>query len=193
MLVTTTDRFLLSFLGNYKSTEQGFLLEVLPTIFTASSLQSTAVWFCRCSMTLLKFFLIKNEKCTHVLWIKGLFGKLHARTKHKTSHSHSNSVSTTITLGLDINLLTWLEELFSDFAKELNKKARANTKSKRNIFTLSALRYEMADESVSIKWTTFRLCLFCPTTGKFRMSKGLCYEKCLQCTMRICSLWIMIC
>ena len=176
MLVTTTDRFLLSFLGNYKSTELGFLFEVLPTIFTVSSLQSAAVWFCRCSMTLLKFFKIKNEKCTHVLWIKGLFGKLHARTKHKTSHSHSNSVSTTITLSLVINLLTWLEDLFGDFAKELNKKARANTKSKRNIFTLSALRYEMADESVSIKWTTFRLCLFCPTTGKFRMSKGLCYE-----------------
>ena len=68
-----------------------------------------------------------------------------------------------------------------------------NTKNKRNIFTHSALRYEMADESVSIKATTFSLCLFCPTTGKFRMSKGLCYEKCLQCTMRICSLWIMIC
>ena len=128
-----------------------------------------------------------------MLWIKGLFGKLHARTKHKTFHSHSNSVSTAITLGLVINLLTWLDELLSDFAKELNKKARANTKSKRNIFTLSALRYEMEDESVRIQGTTFRLCLFCPTTGKFRMSKGLCYEKCLQCTMRICSLWIMIC
>ena len=43
MLVTTTDRFLLLFLDNYKSTELGFLLEVLPTIFTVSSLQSTAV------------------------------------------------------------------------------------------------------------------------------------------------------
>ena len=108
ILVTTTDRFLLSFLDNYKSTELGFLLEVLPTIFTVSSLQSTAVWFCRCSMTLLKFFLIKNEKCTHVLWIKGLFGKLHARTKHKTSHSHSNSVSTTILQNLVIRHVTRL-------------------------------------------------------------------------------------
>ena len=80
----------------------------------------------------------------------------------QNSHSHSNSVSTTITLGLVINLLTWLEELFGVFAKELNKKARANTKSKRNIFTLSALWYEMADESVSIEGTLSNSVYFAP-------------------------------
>ena len=137
---------------------------------------------------------VKTSRSEHMNYeIKGLFGKSQARTKHKPSHFHSNSDSNIITSSLVINLVTWFADLFCDFAKELNKKARANTKNKRNIFTLSALRYEMADESVSIKGTTFSLCLFCPTTGKFRMSKGLCYEKCLQCTMRICSLWIMIC
>ena len=166
----------------------GFLFEVLLTIFTVTSLWSTVVWFCRCSMTLLK-----NEQCAHELWNEGVVGKLHARAKHKNSHFHSNFDLTTITLSLVINLVTWLADFFCELAKELNKKGRANTKNKRNIFTLSALRYDMADESVSIKVTTFSLCLFCPTTGKFRMSKGLCYEKCLQCTMRICSLWIMIC
>ena len=50
-----------------------------------------------------------------------------------------------------INLITWFVDLFCDFANKLNKKARANTKSNRNIFTLSALQYELVDESVNIK------------------------------------------
>ena len=50
-----------------------------------------------------------------------------------------------------INLITWFVDLFCDFANKLNKKARANTKNNRNIFTLSALRYELVDESVNIK------------------------------------------
>ena len=49
-----------------------------------------------------------------------------------------------------INLITWFVDLFCDFANKLNKKARANTKNNRNIFTLSALRYELVDESVNI-------------------------------------------
>ena len=50
-----------------------------------------------------------------------------------------------------INLNTWFVDLFCDFANKLNKKARANTKNNRNIFTISALRYELVDESVNIK------------------------------------------
>ena len=50
-----------------------------------------------------------------------------------------------------INLITWFVDLFCDFANKLNKKERANTKNNRNIFTLSALRYELVDESVNIK------------------------------------------
>ena len=49
-----------------------------------------------------------------------------------------------------INLITWFVDLFCDFANKLNKKARADTKNNRNIFTLSALRYELVDESVNI-------------------------------------------
>ena len=59
-------------------------------------------------------------------------------------------------------LVTWFADLFCDFAKELNKKARANTKNKRNIFTLSALRYEMVDESVSIEGTLSNSVYFVP-------------------------------
>ena len=94
--------------------------------------------------------------------IKGLFGKSQARTKHKPSHFHSNSDSNIITSSLVINLVTWFADLFCDFAKELNKKARANTKNKRNIFTLSALRYEMVDESVSIEGTLSNSVYFVP-------------------------------
>ena len=94
--------------------------------------------------------------------IKELFGKSQARTKHKPSHFHSNSDSNIITSSLVSNLVTWFADLFCDFAKELNKKARANTKNKRNIFTLSALRYEMVDESVSIEGTLSNSVYFVP-------------------------------
>ena len=94
--------------------------------------------------------------------MKDVVGKLHARAKHKNSHFHSNSDLTTITLSLVINLVTWLADFFCELAKELNKKARANTKNKRNIFTLSALRYEMVDESVSIEGTLFNSVYFVP-------------------------------
>ena len=165
----------------------GFLFEVLLTIFTVTSLWSTVVWFCRCSMTLLKNVPMSYE-------MKELLGSYTLEQNTKILTFIRIPIWRQFKpLSLAINLVTWLADFFCELAKELNKKARANTKSKRNIFTFRALRYEMADESVSIRGTTFHICLFCPTTGKFRMSKGLCYEKCLQCTMRICSLWIMIC
>ena len=135
----------------------GLLFEVSLTIFTVTSLWSTAVWFRRCSMTLLK-----NEQCAHELWNEGVVGKLHARAKHKNSHFHPNFDLTTITLSLVINLDTWLADFFCELAKELNKKARTNTKNKRNIFTLSALRYEMVDESVSIEGTLSNSVYFVP-------------------------------
>ena len=65
-------------------------------------------------------------------------------------------------LSLAINLVTWLADFFCELAKELNKKGRANTKNKRNIFTLSALRYEMVDESVSIEGTLSNSVYFVP-------------------------------
>ena len=106
---------------------------------------------------------VKTSRSVHMNYeIKGLFGKSQARTKHKPSHFHSNSDSNIITSSLVTNLVTWFADLFCDFAKELNKKARANTKNKRNIFTLSALRYEMVDESVSIEGTLSNSVYFVP-------------------------------
>ena len=165
------------FKGNYKCAEQGgiFVWSFTHHLYSIQLVK-------RSSLILSLFHdsvegLKVKTSSAHINYeIKELFGKSQARTKHKPSHFHSNSDSNIITSSLVINLVTWFADLFCDFAKELNKKARANTKNKRNIFTLSALRYEMADESVRIQGTTFKLCLFCPTTGKFRMSKGLCYE-----------------
>ena len=94
----------------------------------------------------------------------------------KVSICHWNSDADAIYLSQVINLIIWLVYFFCDFATEFNKKARANTKNKRNIFTLSTHRYEMADESVGIQGTTFRLCLFCLTTGKLKMFNSFCYH-----------------
>ena len=155
------------------------------------------IWYCRCSMALLSFFRDKREvdifsSSFFVIKFRGYLEKSHARQNAKFSCFHSNFDANTISLNQVINLITWLVDLFCDFAKGL--KARANTKHERinETFPLSSLRYEMAD-SVNIKRGTFQLCLFCLITGKFRMFKSFCHHWRLQCSIRICSLWIVIC
>ena len=76
-------------------------------------------------------------------------------------------------LSLAINLVTWLADFFCELAKELNKKARANTKSKRNISTFRALRYEMADESVSMTGNNFPNLFILPHNRKIQDVLGL--------------------
>ena len=72
-----------------------------------------------------------------------------------------------------INLVTWLADFFCELAKELNKKARANTKSKRDISTFRALRYEMADESVSMTGNNFPNLFILPHNRKIQDVLGL--------------------
>ena len=118
--------------------------------------------------------LLKNEQCAHELWNEGVVGKLHTRAKRKNSHFHSNSNWRQFKpLSLAINLVTWLADFFCELAKELNKKARANTKSKRDISTFRALRYEMADESVSMTGNNFPNLFILPHNRKIQDVLGL--------------------
>ena len=112
----------------------------------------------------------KNEQWTHKLWNQGGVWKV-------TRSNKTQKFSLSLEFRFDYNYFKPSYQfgyLISRFFFEIlrrnsTKRKEPNTKNKRNIFTLRALRYEMADESVSIQGTTSQLCLFCPTTGKFRM------------------------
>ena len=90
MCVTSTEVFLLLFLGNYKWTEKG---GILVRSFTHHLYSNQLV---KHSSLILSLFYDSVEKCAHELWNEGVVGKLHARAKHKNSHFHSNSDLTTI-------------------------------------------------------------------------------------------------